>query len=95
MCSAANKALDKAGVPWCVAFTCSSLSGIWTAVNAGLGITVRTSVELPKQLRKLNGLPILPKIGLGLHRTDSRLERHVERLETSLLEGPDNVWSAG
>jgi DNA-binding transcriptional LysR family regulator len=95
MRSAAIKALDKAGIPWRVAFTGSSLSGIWAAVSAGLGITVRTSVGLPKQLRVLDGSPALPRIGLVLRRADSHPAQHVKQLETILLERLENLLSAG
>lgn len=95
MRSAAIKALDGASIPWRVAFTSSSLSGIWAAVSAGLGITVRTGVGLPKQLRVLDGFPELPRIGLILHRADSRPAPLVTQLETILLERLDNLLSAG
>ena len=95
MRSAAIKALDGASIPWRVAFTSSSLSGIWAAVSAGLGITVRTGVGLPKQLRVLDGFPELPRIGLILHRADSRPDPLVTQLETILLERLDNLLSAG
>jgi len=94
MRSAAIKALDEAGIPWRVAFTSSSLSGIWAAVSAGLGVTVRTSVGLPKQLLMLKGLPKLPRIGLVLYRADSRTAPHVKQLETILLEHLENLLSA-
>ena len=38
----AIRALDDAGIPWRIAFTSQSLGGIWAAVQAGLGITVRS-----------------------------------------------------
>jgi DNA-binding transcriptional LysR family regulator len=86
MRSAALKAMDQAGISWRVAFTSSSLSGIWAAVSAGLGITVRTRVGLPSQLRVLEGFPKLPKIGLILHRAHSKPAPHVRQLETILLD---------
>jgi hypothetical protein len=70
------------------------LSGNWAAVSAGLGVTVRTNVGLPKQLHILNGLPKLPKTGLVLHWVDSRPAPHVKQLEAILLERLDNVLSA-
>lgn len=82
----AIKALDQANIPWRVAFTCSSLSGTWAAVSAGLGITVRTSIGLPRQLRILEGLPELPRVGLILHRVDSRPAPHVRKLEEIMLD---------
>ena len=67
MRSRSTQALDEAGIAWRVAFTSSSLSGIWAAVSAGLGVTVRTRAGMPGHLSVLNGLPALPRIGLGLH----------------------------
>jgi DNA-binding transcriptional LysR family regulator len=49
--TAALAALDRAGIPWYVAFTSQSLTGIWAAVDAGLGVTVRTSVGVPRGLQ--------------------------------------------
>ncbi len=37
-----SRALEKARIPWRLAFTSPSLSGVWAAVAAGLGVTVRT-----------------------------------------------------
>ena len=69
MRTAATAALDRAGIPWRVAFTSASLGGVWAAVAAGLGVTVRTAVGLPAHLRLLDDktLPVLPAVGLGLH----------------------------
>jgi DNA-binding transcriptional LysR family regulator len=62
-------ALDKAGVPWRIAFTSPSLHGLWAAVEAGLGITLRTGVGLPAMLRVLDGLPAIvdPALPVCLH----------------------------
>jgi DNA-binding transcriptional LysR family regulator len=57
--------LDRAGIPWRVVFVSHSLSGIWAAVQAGLGITVRTRVGMPGNLRVTGS--ILPSPGnLGI-----------------------------
>ncbi|HEX5338695.1 MAG TPA: LysR substrate-binding domain-containing protein [Gallionella sp.] len=80
MRSAATTALDRAGIPWRIAFTSSSLSGIWAAVGAGLGVTVRTSAGLPESLRILDGLPPLPNVGLVLHRAEAEPAQVVQRL---------------
>ncbi|MGC3964190.1 MAG: LysR substrate-binding domain-containing protein [Rhodocyclaceae bacterium] len=63
MRTAAIAALDEAGRRWRAAFTSPSLAGVWAAVGAGLGLTVRTPVGLPAQLRVIDsGLPPLPEI---------------------------------
>jgi DNA-binding transcriptional LysR family regulator len=85
MRSAATEALDRAAIPWRLAFTSPSLSGIWAAASAGLGITVRTQVGLPNQLLLLNGLPELPKISLVLHQAESKPAQPVRRLAEILL----------
>lgn len=72
MRSAAITALDEAGMPWRVAFSSASLAGVWAAVEAGLGITLRTPLCLPRGVRVLDpqahGLPAMPTVALHLHR---------------------------
>ena len=85
MRSAATNALDHAAIPWRFAFTSPSLSGIWAAVGAGLGITVRTRIGLPSHLHVLKGMPALPKIGLILHYAESNPAPSVKRLAEILL----------
>src|SRR5579871_1392551 len=65
----AMAARDKAGLAWRIAFTSPSLHGLWAAVEAGLGITLRTAVGLPAALRVLDGLPPLaePALPVCLH----------------------------
>lgn len=67
--------LDRAGIPWRLAFETPSLGGLWAATAAGLGVALRTPIGLPADLRILNpqdhGLPPLPSLGLVLHRSKS------------------------
>jgi DNA-binding transcriptional LysR family regulator len=54
---------------WRCIFTSPSLSGTWAAVEAGLGVTVRTPLGIPKELamnNRLTGLKPLPPIQLYL-----------------------------
>lgn len=73
--NAAIEALDRAGIAWRVAFSSASLAGTWAAVSAGLGVSVRTPLGLPANVRALTakeaGLPALPMLGLALHRADA------------------------
>lgn len=80
MRSTATTALDRAGIPWRIAFTSPSLSGIWAAVGAGLGVTVRTRAGLPTSLCELSGMPALPNIGLILHRAEAGPTDVIQRL---------------
>lgn len=96
MRTAAATALDRAGIPWRIAFTSASLAGIWAAVAAGLGVALRTGVGLPSSVRALGageaGLPRMPLLGLHLHRAEAEPAPAIARLEAILrqrLEGLD------
>lgn len=88
MRSAAIRALDQAGIPWRIAFSSPGLSGVWAAVAAGLGVTVRTDAGLPPSLRVLDApsLPPLPDIGLRLYRADADLNPPAQHLHDIVLE---------
>lgn len=65
MRSRAIDCLDRANIAWQVVFISHSLSGIWAAVQAGLGVTVRTRIGMPGNLRVAGSL--LPSPGnLGI-----------------------------
>lgn len=86
---AATRALDAAGVAWTITFTSPSLPGLWAAVAAGLGITVRTTAGLPGSLRVLGaaeGLPPMPAIELAMHATGRALSPAAARLKDIMLE---------
>jgi DNA-binding transcriptional LysR family regulator len=65
-CAFRTSALENLGDrPWRRSFTSPSLSGTWAAVEAGLGVTVRTALGVPKGLtmnNRLSGLKALPPI---------------------------------
>ncbi|WP_200866138.1 LysR substrate-binding domain-containing protein [Serratia fonticola] len=70
MRSRATTSLDHAGIPWRVMFVSHSLSGIWAAVKAGFGLTVRTHLGMPGDLRIAgNLLPTLGNLGITLEQT--------------------------
>ncbi len=63
------EALERAGRPWRVAMTSPSLTGLWAAVSAGLGLTTRPELGLPEDVRTIDfGLPPLGNIPITLHR---------------------------
>jgi DNA-binding transcriptional LysR family regulator len=80
MRAAAVDSLDRQGLAWRIAFTSLGLGGIWAAVGAGLGLTVRTELGLPANLRIRDGLPALPSIDLLLQFTDASPNPVVEHL---------------
>lgn len=70
-------ALDNEGMPWRLSFISPSLPGLWAALDAGLGVTVRTALALPSGVRFLSaeahGLPALPSVPLSLHRASAQI----------------------
>ncbi|MBR9828879.1 MAG: LysR family transcriptional regulator [Oceanospirillales bacterium] len=81
--------LDAAGIPWRIAYTSPSLSGLSAAVRAGLAVTVLTPSMLGNDMRVLKeGLPELPHIEIALHRGErpteaaqllaTQLQSHIE-----------------
>lgn len=93
--SIAIEALDRAGIPWRLVFTSPSLSGVWAAVAAGLGVTVRTRVGLPNSVRIIrpeeSGLPALPSMKLAMHRADAEQTPACRRLQAIMLESIGNL----
>lgn len=80
-------ALDHAAIPWRVAFTSRSLSGIWAAAAAGLGITLRSEFGLPAGLQVLQhaALPQVADMGIALHLGQEILPPAAARLREILL----------
>lgn len=73
-------ALDQAGLSWRIAFTSTSLNGIWSAVQAGLGVTVRSLAGKPAELARIARLPSLPDLGVCLLRSRPESNPALERL---------------
>ena len=90
MRSAATQALDAAQLPWRIALTSPSVAGLWAAVAAGLGVTLRTRIGLPSHLTVVSGLPEMPSLGYVLHSgsdDETPATRHLKTLiKTSLQE---------
>lgn len=88
--SAGIAALDAAGITWRLAFATPSLAGLWAAVAAGLGVSLRTPAGLPGSVRVLHPeeqpLPHLPQIALSLLAADAEPSQAVARLASILRE---------
>lgn len=81
------QALDQARIPWRIAAVSPSLTGLWAAAIAGLGITVRGSVGLPAALTAnatMFDLPALDSVPITLHRANHEKPSALERL-TSIV----------
>jgi len=83
-------ALDRAEIRWRLAFTSPSLAGLWAAAEAGLGISVRTPLGLPKALSVIGteaGLPHLTQtVRLSLYAGVGQPTPAVLRLRAIMLE---------
>lgn len=90
MRTAATTALDRARIPWRIAFTSASVAGTWAAVAAGLGVSLRTPAGLPTSVRALlpheTTLPSLGELGLYLHRAEAEPSPAVLRLADILTQ---------
>lgn len=79
-CSFRDAALDglkKTGRQWDIVYTSPSLSGLKAAVQAGLGVTVRTALFVSSGLRTMpasSRLPELPRVGFGLYESENPSE---------------------
>jgi DNA-binding transcriptional LysR family regulator len=64
--------LDAKKIAYRIAAHSPSLEGLWAALSGGLGITVRTAINLPEGLTSagsLYGLPSLGRLPVTLHRS--------------------------
>ncbi|HTU60897.1 MAG TPA: LysR substrate-binding domain-containing protein, partial [Polyangiales bacterium] len=82
-------ALDAAQLPWRVAVTSPGVSALWASVAAGLGVTARVGVALPRGIRafRLPQLKALPRATLSLQGAEGRggaLRALRRELETEL-----------
>ena len=96
--SAATATLDAAGIGWSVNYSSTNLSGLWAAVNVGLGVTVRTPAALPPGLAMLDrdsGLPELPPLFISLYGQPGKTAAPVvDRLRILLQESLETCLGA-
>ena len=83
-------ALDKKGLAWRHPSNSASLTAVWAATAAGLGLSVRTPFGLPAHVRPLDaqalGLPALPSMDLILGRAALDAPEPVDRLARILVD---------
>ena len=83
--------LDEAGIQWRVALTCPSVYGLWAAIKAGLGVTLRTALGLPDGVRVMARKDKMPMprggpLALSLHDGGRRMEPAAQQLYAILRE---------
>ena len=84
----ALEGLDRAGLPWRVVFSSPSLSGLWAAVSAGLGVTVRTELAIPPRVSRVRDrrLPPLPALAFRVEGGAGVTSGPVAELRALLLD---------
>jgi DNA-binding transcriptional LysR family regulator len=85
----AIESLDAAGRPWRIAAVSPSLAGLWALGIAGLGVTVRSALGVPRSLVSHKTLFDLPRLGafpVTLHAAAGGLSPGVERLRDILRD---------
>jgi DNA-binding transcriptional LysR family regulator len=102
---AATDSLDRAGRPWRVVLTSASVSGLWAAAEAGLGVTVRAQVAPRRTLRPVapaTKLPRLPQAELRIyvHRAEpnpavAKLRSVLDELVRGELDGAAPALASG
>lgn len=78
---------------WRLSFVTSSLSGTWAAVEAGLGISIRTQIALPRTLASapiLPGQKLLPEVGIYLAQREHTASAAVNRLQAEIVKSVRN-----
>ena len=81
--------LDAQGTPWRVTFTSPSLHGLLAAVAAGLGVTVRTPLGIPRTIAIVGsrfGLPALHRVDVSLHDAVRQLSPAAQRFKSIMRE---------
>lgn len=78
-------ALEREGLRWRLAMTSPSLAGLWAAIEAGLGIGIRTPMGLPDTLAPIRS-PRLPVLDQVVHLAIYRAEGSLSPAARSLIE---------
>jgi DNA-binding transcriptional LysR family regulator len=84
----ALKALQRARLPFEIAFTTGSVPAMWAAVQAGTGVTARMDLGAPREVAEAGtrlGLPPLPSTQLSLVKCQARMVDVVEALAEEVL----------
>lgn len=83
-------ALDADDLSWRISFVSPSLPSLWSAVDAGLGVTARTAISLPSRLSflepKAAGLPLLPNVPLSLYQSTTQLAAAASMLTELIVD---------
>ena len=86
-------ALDRAGCSWRIVLSGTSVSALWAAAKAGLGLVARTAIHIPDGVACLDGQFGLPKLNaapLHLVRSSTRGDMAIEDLAGLIVNAVDS-----
>jgi len=95
--TSAIESLDRAGRAWRIVLFSSSVSALWAAAEAGLGVVPRTALHVPPTLKPVSeawGLPALPSTGMYLLDRGAGAPEAVHHLARVIREVVDEVVRA-
>lgn len=89
--------LEEGAIPYRIAASSPSLEGLWAALLGGLGVTARTSLNLPEGLiaaKSLHHLPALGHLPVTLHRGAQAGSVAADRMATLLRSAMEEALRA-
>ncbi|MEJ8570071.1 LysR substrate-binding domain-containing protein [Microbaculum marinum] len=89
----ALQALDRAGRPWRIMFTSTSIATVEAAAEAGIALTVVKEGSARPGLRLIGrreGLPELPRSEIAIHRAPGRLSKAAQTLSDFISDALSN-----
>lgn len=92
------EALERAGIPWRIAYTSPSLAGIQAAVSAGLGVTILSRDMLAAGFQVVDaslGLPDLTDMEIALHRRPGAMSKATELLADHIVRSLEQAPRQG
>jgi DNA-binding transcriptional LysR family regulator len=92
----AIEALDGAGRPWRIVLSSGSVSALWAAAEAGLGVVPRSALHVPAALKPASeswGLPALPATGIHLIERGDGPAESINHLAEVIREVVDSLRS--
>jgi DNA-binding transcriptional LysR family regulator len=75
----AIESLEQSGLAWHIAYECNSVQALWPAVRAGIGISLRSSFQIPLDIQTIKSevLPQLKSLTFGLYFNSTTESVHI------------------
>lgn len=75
----AIEVLEQKGIAWHIAYECNSVQGLWPAIRAGIGISLRSCFQIPLDIQTIETdvLPELETLNFGLYFNSTTQSVHI------------------